>query len=427
MRRRTTAISVLLVLLAASWAPRAAKANIEYFVLEGIAAVGTVTLDDRIGKARDETEHVINIEDCEAYLGQRIEISWSMSQTPLAEDRYTIKVSEPGGSCPTDDLEDGADEDGCHSVYDKRTKVSATTNTFEVELDALIGGNCGAGTDEVATVYVVYEYGDTDTVDNQPIDFTVDLKAPALPTNVEAIPGESSITVAWDDDANTEDGVKYRVYYRADGSFSSKDAADGSTTSGSEASSATVTGLESNTTYYFRVAAVDPNDNEGPLSADTNVFTTTVPSSDFWEHYKDEGGDDPGGFCFIATAAYGTPLSSSVNLLREFRDRVLVPSALGRDFVALYYRISPPIARVVYENAWLAALVRIALLPLLFAAWFLLKLGWAGKLAVILGFWTLARFFRATRERRYRVGGPMMRALPLAQDAAPAEEEATPC
>jgi len=48
--------------------------------------------------------------------------------------------------------------------------------------------------------------------------------------------------------------------------------------------------------------------------------------------------------CFIASAAYGTDTAEEIEILREFRDTVLLPSSLGSRFVALYYRISPPVA-----------------------------------------------------------------------------------
>jgi len=54
-----------------------------------------------------------------------------------------------------------------------------------------------------------------------------------------------------------------------------------------------------------------------------------------------------GTVCFVATAAYGTPSAEQIDVLREFRDTVLLKSTLGSQFVALYYRLSPPVAEVI--------------------------------------------------------------------------------
>jgi hypothetical protein len=64
------------------------------------------------------------------------------------------------------------------------------------------------------------------------------------------------------------------------------------------------------------------------------------------------------GFCFIATAAYGTETASQLNILRDFRDQVLLENALGSRFVAAYYRVSPPIADFIAKNDFLRAVVR---------------------------------------------------------------------
>jgi hypothetical protein len=64
------------------------------------------------------------------------------------------------------------------------------------------------------------------------------------------------------------------------------------------------------------------------------------------------------GYCFIATAAYGTETAAELDILRDFRDQVLLENALGSRFVEAYYRLSPPVADFITKNDFLRAVVR---------------------------------------------------------------------
>ena len=70
-----------------------------------------------------------------------------------------------------------------------------------------------------------------------------------------------------------------------------------------------------------------------------------------------------GEACFIATAAYGSPLERHVVLLREFRDNVLLTNRYGSWFVNTYYKLSPPAAQFISGHPYLKPVVRVALLP----------------------------------------------------------------
>lgn len=80
-----------------------------------------------------------------------------------------------------------------------------------------------------------------------------------------------------------------------------------------------------------------------------------------------ESGWKVSGSCFIATAAYGSPLEPHVQALRDFRDRHLRRSALGRAFIRLYETYSPPLAAVIARHSSLRLAARAALTPLVLA------------------------------------------------------------
>jgi hypothetical protein len=71
-------------------------------------------------------------------------------------------------------------------------------------------------------------------------------------------------------------------------------------------------------------------------------------------------------FCFIATAAYGSPLAQEVVLLQDFRDHYLARHALGEQFIRAYYRVSPPIASHISKNKALKLITRALLFPFIF-------------------------------------------------------------
>lgn len=72
--------------------------------------------------------------------------------------------------------------------------------------------------------------------------------------------------------------------------------------------------------------------------------------------------------CFVATAAYGTPLADEIWVLRRFRDRYLLPNALGRALVDTYYVLGPHAAKMVAEHPWLRTITRHLLTPVVAVA-----------------------------------------------------------
>ena len=63
----------------------------------------------------------------------------------------------------------------------------------------------------------------------------------------------------------------------------------------------------------------------------------------------------------IASVAFGSPLEQHARTLREFRDRYLVPHALGRAVLRFYDRVSPSMAAVIARHRKLRATTRLFL------------------------------------------------------------------
>ena len=110
--------------------------------------------------------------------------------------------------------------------------------------------------------------------------------------------------------------------------------------------------------------------------------------------------------CFIATAAYGTPMAGELQILRKFRDGHLLTNRLGRAFTGLYYRTSPPIAGLLDQHPALKPMVRVGLLPALAMSTVVVNttpaektalVGLLVSLSVTLAVWATSRGYRATK------------------------------
>lgn len=227
---------------------------------------------------------------------------------------------------------------------------------------------------------------------------TVPPATPATPGLVSLAPAAGAFQVTW----NTVPGATgYRIYYSKT-DFDDNVRPDSFIDVGAwgtppAALMTTLPGLEENAFYFVAVAALAQRTVYAAVTAVVNPAFAPAPGSGNESVYSEETRQGVGTLrssplsnrlsattnsagpvivlkegCFIATAAYGTPLAREVQLLRSFRDRYLVTCAPGRAFVAWYYSHGPAWAHSIAEHPWLKAPVRAALLPAILFAWLML-------------------------------------------------------
>lgn len=123
-------------------------------------------------------------------------------------------------------------------------------------------------------------------------------------------------------------------------------------------------GAPSSSTLYYRVRSFN---SSGSSFYSEETAATTPPAS------ESSGGSSSA--CFIATAAYGSPLESNVKALRAFRDQYLLATGPGKKLVALYYKYSPPLADFIAGHETAKTAARCLLAPLVAFCWVAVKGG----------------------------------------------------
>jgi hypothetical protein len=138
--------------------------------------------------------------------------------------------------------------------------------------------------------------------------------------------------------------------------------------------------------------------------ADVQAATTTITMQDNYAITANFEEKASGGMCFIATAAYGTPMAEEIEILREFRDGYLLTNRPGTAFVDLYYRVSPPIAELITEHPSLKPIVRAGLLPAVAISAMIVNTTATDKLAILVVLLLITTAAALCATGRYRRG-----------------------
>jgi hypothetical protein len=114
-------------------------------------------------------------------------------------------------------------------------------------------------------------------------------------------------------------------------------------------------GLAAQTRYWVGIRSFDAECDDSSEIAVAEIETTAI-------HFTTVSP------CFVATAAYGSPLDARIGALRRMRDRYLMTNAVGRALVRAYYAIGPALAEVIAADEDRRALARAVLDPIVAVA-----------------------------------------------------------
>ncbi len=279
--------------------------------------------------AIDEPDQVLNIENCQdGTFYFKVTFSHTSQYRYDTDAPYEVWLGRGSGCSPSDNDPANLDEVDCLEspdscceplVRDGTVTIDETTGKLEVtlgpyELSDYV--DCGSNEEDSLEIAVftqpgltyesiTYQWIDTDEWQKKSVSVSFDLQRPDPPSMDELQPGETSVKVTWV--PLSDETIRYRAYAAATDfdvtrSISAQESEledlHQSKLTDEGASSATVEDLRTRQTYYVTVVSVDDHDNPSFPAASREVETVDV--LDFYEAYRIEGGQDPGGYCSVA-------------------------------------------------------------------------------------------------------------------------------
>ncbi len=106
--------------------------------------------------------------------------------------------------------------------------------------------------------------------------------------------------------------------------------------------------------------------------------------------------------CFVTTAAWGDPDHPVVEVLRQFRDRILLHSAAGIAMIRYYYEVGPSLAAAIEDRPLACLIVRLLVLPVAGFAVLALSCPILIPLILFLSWGTARLILREIRRRSLR-------------------------
>ncbi len=222
------------------------------------------------------------------------------TEQPAAGQGTGVSCTSPNGSSSTFKATKVANTDGVSDIVPTAVTMTQTYSLKDIVAAAPSLSCTGTAT---STVYLCVQWAVSGnaTAGFATTTLTLDPTAPAAPSGLSATPGDGVLHVR----ASAETAATSCKAFATSADdptphASGQDACD----------SLTITGLTNEVTYSVVAYAINAANNPSPASAP--ITATPVPTADFWNHYKQEGGQDAGG---CSTAAGAAGLLSALGLL----------------------------------------------------------------------------------------------------------------
>ena len=127
--------------------------------------------------------------------------------------------------------------------------------------------------------------------------------------------------------------------------------------------------LSNDKLYTFAYSNTVENFNDELAKFNESLNSFEIPSQQSTESSSEAKSTEEGGGCLIATATYGSEMTTEVQKLRELRDNQLLQTNSGLAFMStfndIYYSFSPTIADYERENPMFKQAVKLAITPMI--------------------------------------------------------------
>ncbi|MGC8928029.1 MAG: MXAN_2562 family outer membrane beta-barrel protein [Myxococcota bacterium] len=226
-------------------------------------------------------------------------------------------------------------------------------------------------------IYILIEAMDSADAGSSTLKFQDNIKAltvhfdrvpPPAPSISSIVPGENNLRIYlnWGTDSSDSDKYGFNIYYRKSGTNDEPSVDKGVRTTNHK-----ITGLINNVSYDIWAEQIDRAKNVSERSA--VVTATPREVFDYYEYYRNSGGKEEGGFCFITTAVYGSPVHPIVYIYKSFRDTYLSKTVLGERIISYYYERSPILANFIKDKPIIRYSLAAILTPIALFLYILLK------------------------------------------------------